>query len=74
MFSVGKQYLLRGEEMKEKGMIMLCLEDILKKLEGFEPTIEQDIKLEVSIFGIYKGKPFDLLSSKLGEDFQVRVV
>jgi len=40
----------------------------LKKSESFNDPTNQGIRLEVSIFGIYKNNLFDLLSSKTGEE------
>ena len=47
--------------------MLLCIEDILKKDELNAEPANQGIKLEVSIFGIYKNNLFDLLSSQSEE-------
>jgi Kinesin-like protein len=66
-FSGGKNYLLRGEETKDKGIILYFLEDILDLSEISRQSGNYTATLRCSVYGVYQNNVIDFLAPNLQE-------
>jgi Kinesin motor domain len=65
--SGGKSFLLRGDETKEKGLILQYLEDLLDGNEISRESGGSIYSFRCSIYGIYQNNIIDFLSPKFKE-------
>ena len=68
----GKSYLLRGDETKEKGIMIQFLEDLLDLSSIARQTGQPSAAIKCTIYGLYKNNVLDLLSARVDEELNVK--